>query len=130
MRNVNIENISNKNFKLEDHFAIRRQTEGNKLPLGLVTSNDLDRLPPIEYVKSGNLSSPGPHKPRINNENVAKWEDPNKNNNQKGGMKKICSIINFRNQIPFGKALEYFAWCKVYYSDNKKRLQVILHQNP
>jgi len=33
---------------------------------------------------------------------------------------KICAVINLRNHLPFGKALESFGWCDVYYTKNAK----------
>jgi len=36
-------------------------------------------------------------------------------------MNKICAIINLKNQLPFGKALEYFGWCDLYYTSYAKK---------
>lgn len=37
------------------------------------------------------------------------------------GLNRVCAIVNFRNLVPFGRALDYFGWCDVFYSQHTKK---------
>jgi len=44
-------------------------------------------------------------------------------------MNRICTILNLRNHLPFGKALEYFGWCDVYATSRTQQITGLIGPN-